>query len=50
MALCGWEFRSMFDRYAIILEADLAAAVAKRFNGKTTAKEPPAPQTADSLS
>jgi len=50
MKLCGWETRSMFDRYNVIDEQDLAAAVAKRFNGKTTAKEPPAPQTAESLS
>jgi len=40
MALCGWRTRAMFDRYNIIDEADLAAAVAKRFaptNGKPTA-------------
>jgi len=24
MALCGWEARSMFDRYSIIIEEDLA--------------------------
>ena len=29
---------AMFDRYNIVNEADLAAAVAKRFNGKVTAK------------
>jgi len=28
---CGWETRAMFDCYNIIDEADLAAAVAKRF-------------------
>lgn len=35
MRLCGWRTRSMFDRYNLIDEQDLAAAVAKRFaNGK----------------
>jgi hypothetical protein len=34
MRLCSWETRSMFDRYNIIDEADLATAVAKRFKPK----------------
>lgn len=37
MKLCGWRTRTMFDRYNIIDEDDLAAAVAKRFNGKQAA-------------
>ena len=38
MKLCGWETRSMFDRYNVIDEQDLARAVAKRFgNDKLTA-------------
>jgi integrase len=34
MRLCGWKTRAMFDRYNVIDERDLAAAVAKRFNGR----------------
>ncbi len=49
MQLCGWETRSMFDRYNIIDEQDLAAAVAKRFNGKVTAKSEGFAEQAKSL-
>lgn len=50
MQLCGWETRAMFDRYNIIDEADLAAAVAKRFNGQVAAKSDPSTESSPSLS
>lgn len=31
MQLCGWKSRAMLDRYFIVNETDLAAAVGKRF-------------------
>jgi hypothetical protein len=49
MALCGWQTRAMFDRYAIINDVDLAAAVAKRY-GKTTASNAASPSGPPSLS
>jgi hypothetical protein len=41
MRLCGWRTHAMFDRYNVIDEADLAAAVGRRFaapNGKGATK------------
>ena len=45
--LCGWETDSVFERDLIRNEANLARAVAKRFNEKVAGKsEAPAPALA----
>jgi integrase len=50
MRLCGWETRSMFDRYNIINEADLARAVAKRFDGHSLGTKRPSRKNPKSVS
>jgi integrase len=49
MQLCGWRTRAMFDRYNIIDEADLAAAVAKRY-GQVVGKSEPSTEGKPSVS
>ena len=50
-ALCGIHTDSIFTRYHIVNDADLAVAVAKRFNGTVTAQSegsPAAPEVVSS--
>ena len=49
MKLCGWEARSMFDRYNVIDEQDLASAVAKRY-GTVVAQSKPSTESSPDLS
>ena len=43
MALCGWRTRAMFDRYNIIDETDLDAAILKRYGKPAASTEPSSP-------
>lgn len=50
MKLCGWRTRSMFDRYNVIDEDDLARSVELAFNGTPAAHRAPVEQEAKQLS
>lgn len=47
--LCGWETDSVFERYLIRNEANIARAVAKRFNGKVAGESEPSSGNPDSV-